>query len=235
VLSFVAAAATLGGCSIAPWRTPPAGIGDPGYVTANTTPPVAAGFYRVNAGDTLASIATAFGRAPSSVAGWNRLSIADPVFPGQMLRVAPPLTGVLSSGLSTTRTSDNIGRADAMRFEWPVHGPVTTTFGSDGSKGIKIGGTAGDPVKAAQGGRVVYAGGRIKAYGLLMIIKHDAHFLTAYGNNRKLLVKEGAAVTRGQTIAEMGSDNKGPASVTFEVREDGRPVDPVDYLPKHPG
>ncbi|WP_234480854.1 murein hydrolase activator EnvC family protein [Paraburkholderia nemoris] len=130
---------------------------------------------------------------------------------------------------------DGIEAADTARFAWPARGLVTPVFVAGRSSGIEIGGSAGDPVKAAEAGRVVYAGGRIKAYGLLIIIKHDSHFLTVYGNNRRLLVKEGEAVTRGQTIAEMGADTSAVASLRFEIRTDGRPVDPLDFLPKQPG
>lgn len=89
-------------------------------------------------------------------------------------------------------------------------------------------------MRAAASGRVVYAGGGIAAYGLLIIIKHDSHLLTAYANNRALLVKDGALVKKGQAIAELSSDSHGDASLHFEVRDGGKPVDPLLYLPKRP-
>jgi lipoprotein NlpD len=95
-----------------------------------------------------------------------------------------------------------------------------------------IGGRPGDPVKAAATGRVVYAGTGIEAYGPLIIIKHDDSLITAYGQNSTLLVKEGDAVAQGQTIGEVGVDSRGVASIQFEVRQNGQPVDPLAWLPR---
>ncbi|WP_144150858.1 peptidoglycan DD-metalloendopeptidase family protein [Paraburkholderia sp. BCC1885] len=212
-------------------------------------PLVEAGFYRVNAGDTLTSIAKSFGRAPASVARWNNMSVTDVISVGQVLRVAPPAATSAKSALGeagksaaasakpggASASASSASAGEAARFKWPVAGPVSTKFVAGRSKGINLGGRVGDPVKAAEGGRVVYAGGRIKAYGHLIVIKHDGHFVTAYGNNRKLLVAEGAVVKQGQTIAEMGAGSDGDASLRFEVHKDGKPVDPLDYLPKRPG
>jgi lipoprotein NlpD len=95
-----------------------------------------------------------------------------------------------------------------------------------------IGGVVGQPVVAAAAGRVVYAGSGIAAYGPLVIIKHNDSVVTAYGHNSKLLVTEDEAVTQGQPIAEMGVDAHGVAGVQFEVRADGKPVDPLPLLPR---
>jgi lipoprotein NlpD len=203
---------------------------------------VEAGSYRVNAGDTLDSIAKSFGRAPASVARWNKMSVTDAVSVGQVLRVAPPASGAskpavgaVSKPATAAKPSAASTAVETSRFKWPAPGPVNAKFATGRSKGVELGGRLGEPVKAAEGGRVVYAGARIKAYGRLIVIKHDSHFVTAYGNNRKLLVTEGAIVTHGQTIAEMGADTSGNASLKFEVRKDGKPVDPLAYLPKRPG
>ena len=93
-----------------------------------------------------------------------------------------------------------------------------------------IGGKPSEPVKAAATGRVVYAGTGMEAYGPLIIIKHDATIITAYGHNRVLLVREGDAVTQGQTIAEMGAGTNGSGSLQFEVRSNGKPVDPHGWF-----
>jgi lipoprotein NlpD len=120
-------------------------------------------------------------------------------------------------------------------LQWPLRGPILKTFAPGRSNGIVIGGRPGDPVKAAATGRVVYAGSGIEAYGPLIIIKHDDSLITAYGQNSALLVKEGDAVAQGQTIGEVGVDSHGTASIQFEVRQNGQPVDPLAWLPKSGG
>jgi lipoprotein NlpD len=117
------------------------------------------------------------------------------------------------------------------RFIWPIEGSVAQPFKAK-SKGVVIAGPAGQEVKAAAAGRVVYAGSGMKAYGKLVIVKHDARLITAYGRNGKLLVKEGEAVKRGQAIAMSGTDGAGISALMFEVRENGKPVDPLPWLPK---
>jgi lipoprotein NlpD len=117
-----------------------------------------------------------------------------------------------------------------ISFGWPLRGPILHNFDSQ-DRGLDIGGTAGDPVRASAEGRVVYAGNGLRGYGNLIIIKHDATFLTAYAHNRALLVKEGDAVTKGQKIAEMGNTDADKVMLHFEVRKQGKPVDPLQYLP----
>jgi lipoprotein NlpD len=112
---------------------------------------------------------------------------------------------------------------------------VVHEFGADGSRGIEIAGRAGMPVKAVAAGRVVYAGNGIKSYGLMVIVKHDEGYVTAYGNNRKILVREGDAVTQGMTIAEMGSRSGGQPLLQFEMREGSHAVDPLAHLPAGSG
>jgi len=119
----------------------------------------------------------------------------------------------------------------SIALAWPVRGPVLNSFDDSKNKGINIGGAAGDPIKAAADGRVVYAGNGLRGYGNLIIIKHNATFLTAYAHNRALMVKEGDAVTKGQKIAEMGNTDSDRVMLHFEVRRDGKPVDPLKYLP----
>jgi lipoprotein NlpD len=110
---------------------------------------------------------------------------------------------------------------------------VIRTFSpyGDGKKGIDIAGTPGQPIYAASGGEVVYSGGGLVGYGELIIIKHDANFLSAYAHNQKLLVQEGEQVSTGQTIAELGSTSASRPMLHFEIRRDGQPVDPLEYLP----
>jgi len=118
-----------------------------------------------------------------------------------------------------------------INWGWPASGPVTTTFDELRSKGLSIAGKAGDPVLAAADGRVVYAGSGLRGYGNLVIVKHNATFLTAYAHNQALLVKEDQVVRRGQKIAEMGASDTDRVQLHFEVRRLGKPVDPARLLP----
>ncbi|GAB2879767.1 peptidoglycan DD-metalloendopeptidase family protein [Paraburkholderia jirisanensis] len=141
--------------------------------------------------------------------------------PGATATTVPPQPGA----------SDAAAAPSAVSFAWPVRGPLLNTFDDSKNKGLNIGGAAGDPVKAAADGRVVYAGNGLRGYGNLIIIKHDATYLTAYAHNRALMVKEGDAVTKGQKIAEMGNSDSDRVMLHFEVRRQGKPVDPLKYLP----
>ncbi|HEY6896332.1 MAG TPA: peptidoglycan DD-metalloendopeptidase family protein [Rhodocyclaceae bacterium] len=122
--------------------------------------------------------------------------------------------------------------AEAGDWAWPVAGKPTATFNEASNKGIDIAAKNGDPVTAAGAGKVVYAGSGLRGYGKLVIIKHDATFLTAYAHNSQILVKEGQSVTRGQKIAEVGSTDSDQPKLHFEIRRQGKPVDPLAYLPK---
>jgi lipoprotein NlpD len=122
--------------------------------------------------------------------------------------------------------------ADDLTFIWPAQGPVIAGFDEAKNKGVSIGGRIGDPVVAAADGRVVYAGAGLRGYGNLIILKHNNTFLTAYAHNQALLVREDQAVRQGQKIAEMGSSDADRVKLHFEVRRQGKPVDPMAYLPK---
>jgi lipoprotein NlpD len=116
-------------------------------------------------------------------------------------------------------------------WAWPATGPVVSGFDESRSKGLAITGRVGDPVLAAADGRVVYAGSGLRGYGNLVIVKHNATYLTAYAHNQTLLVKEDQAVRRGQKIAEMGSSDAERVQLHFEIRRQGKPVDPAKLLP----
>ena len=118
-----------------------------------------------------------------------------------------------------------------LNWMWPAVGPVITGFDDLKSKGLAITGNAGDPVLAAADGRVVYAGSGLRGYGNLVIVKHNNIFLTAYAHNQALLVKEDQVVRRGQQIAEMGSSDAERVQLHFEIRRQGRPIDPARLLP----
>ena len=120
---------------------------------------------------------------------------------------------------------------DDVTWSWPAAGPVVGTFDEAKRKGIAVGGRAGEPVLAAADGKVVYAGSGLRGYGNLVIIKHNATYLSAYAHNQTLLVKEDQPVKRGQKIAEMGASDAERVQLHFEIRKQGRPVDPLKLLP----
>lgn len=121
---------------------------------------------------------------------------------------------------------------EAIEWSWPAAGKVVGGYSDKAArKGLDIAGKTGDAVLAAASGKVVYAGTGLRGYGKLVIIKHDASFLSAYAHNDELLVKEGDSVTRGQLIAKLGSSDSDRPKLHFEVRRQGKPVDPSDYLP----
>ncbi|WP_197419206.1 peptidoglycan DD-metalloendopeptidase family protein [Burkholderia sp. BDU5] len=217
-------------------------------------PPAPPGFYRVKPGDTLYRIALENGQNYRDIAVWNNLTNPNQIEVDQLLRVAPPAGGtatpplssgpaaappIYGSGSSASSApaapapSDTSAPAASsnVSFAWPVRGALLSTFDDSKNKGIDIGGSAGEAVKAAADGRVVYAGNGLRGYGNLIIIKHDATYLTAYAHNRALMVKEGDAVTKGQKIAEMGNNDSDRVMLHFEVRRQGKPVDPLKYLP----
>ncbi|MEW9580519.1 peptidoglycan DD-metalloendopeptidase family protein [Paraburkholderia sp. DGU8] len=193
----------------------------PGANTAGLTPGVAT----APLGSAGAVQSAPLGSAPSS-AGAAAGVAAPPLYgaaANNSAALPPPAAG--AAGESAAGASGNIA------FSWPVHGPLLGTFNDSSNKGVNIGGAMGDPVKASADGRVVYAGNGLRGYGNLIIIKHDATYLTAYAHNRALMVKEGDAVTKGQKIAEMGNSDADRVMLHFEVRRQGKPVDPLKYLP----
>lgn len=121
---------------------------------------------------------------------------------------------------------------DDVPWLWPSSAKVSAPYSDSGNKGLDFAGKAGDPVLAAGDGKVVYAGSGLRGFGELVIVKHNATYLSAYAHNRKILVKEGQQVSRGQKIAEMGNTDAESVKLHFEIRKQGKPVDPAQYLPK---
>lgn len=123
--------------------------------------------------------------------------------------------------------------ADEARLSWmwPSEGRVIATFDDGRNKGLDIAGKLGQPVVAASAGKVMYAGSGIRGYGNLVIVKHSNSLLSAYAHNRKIVVKEGDNVTKGQVIAEMGDSDADLVKLHFEIRQQGKPVDPTRFLP----
>lgn len=212
------------------------------------------GFYTVKPGDTLTRIALDSGQSPSDVVRWNHIENPNRIEVGQVLRVIPPPDGdvvvkpVTKPSITTTAAAP-VASAPAtaetpasaavrplpadgtITWMWPANGSVLAGFDEVKNKGVDIGGAAGDPVLAAADGRVVYVGAGLRGYGNLIILKHDNVYLTAYAHNRTLLVKEDQSVLKGQKIAEMGNSDADRVKLHFEVRRQGKPVDPVKYLP----
>ena len=142
----------------------------------------------------------------------------------------PPAPGTPAAAASAPTPAPK-DADDDIQWAWPVPGSVLTPFDDAKSKGLALSGKAGDPVFAAADGRVIYANSGLRGYGNLIIIKHNANYLTAYAHNQILLVKEDQAVRRGQKIAEMGSSDAERVQLHFEVRRQGRPIDPAKVLP----
>lgn len=120
---------------------------------------------------------------------------------------------------------------DPDTWSWPMKGSLLARFGDGLSKGIDIAGNRGTPVFAAASGQVVYAGSGLRGYGKLIIIRHGKNLLSAYAHNDHILVKEGESVKRGQTVAQVGDSDADRVKLHFEIRERGKPVDPLNYLP----
>jgi len=149
--------------------------------------------------------------------------------------VKPPQSAASASNSASPTPANNLVTADtaeeAVSFQWPTRGSVLAGFDEVKNKGVDIAGKAGDPVLAAADGKVVYAGSGLRGYGNLVIIKHNNTYLTAYAHNQSLLVKEDQAIKRGQKIAEMGNSDADQVKLHFEIRRQGKPVDPAKYLP----
>jgi lipoprotein YgeR len=208
--------------------------------------PVGPGFYRVERGDTLSKVARANRTSTQNIVRWNNLTNPDAIEVGQVLRVAPPPGTALAStpaasapavrgnGSNKADSSDSapsVTPASRISLIWPAQGSVIRGFDGKSSKGVDIAGSSGTQVVAAAAGTVVYAGNGLRGYGNLLILKHNADFLTAYAHNRALLVKEGQTVAQGQPIGEMGDSDTNRVMLHFELRYKGSSIDPSRYLP----
>jgi lipoprotein NlpD len=154
----------------------------------------------------------------------------------QKLIEQPPSPGSLAaevkSGQKSELKQEPTTGGDEIAWVWPANGKMVATFSEGVSKGVDIAGKAGDPVVAAGDGKVVYSGTGLRGYGKLLIIKHNNTYLSAYAHNQNVLLKEGQSVSKGQKIAEMGNTDTDHVKLHFEVRRQGKPVDPLKYLPQ---
>lgn len=213
-------------------------------------------FHTVEAGQTLYSIAWTYGYDYRVVARWNKIKAPYIISLGQRIRVAPPPefdTRTASQGKirpqndiqknRNTTSSRQSGKNSVNKWtkstkniswQWPVSGKVVSdpSTSRSGRKGINILGNINQPVFAAAGGEVVYSGSGLRGYGKLVIIKHDDVYLSAYAHNNRLLVKEGDTINIGQKIATMGNSGTDKVMLHFEIRRDGKPIDPLQQLPR---
>ena len=219
------------------------------------------GYYTVKPGDTLIRVGLDTGQNFRDIVRWNNLENPNLIEVGQVLRIVPPgidntqvVTRPVLSGSAVTTTAaaplrpasaasapaapvaspsspQPAATEDDIAWIWPAQGKLIAGFDEIKNKGFDIDGKAGDPIIAAGDGRVVYAGAGLRGYGNLIILKHNNTFLTAYAHNQTLLVKEDQSVKKGQKIAEMGNSDADRVKLHFEIRRQGKPVDPARYLP----
>lgn len=199
--------------------------------------------YKVKKGDTLYSIAFRYGLDYKSVARINGIPYPYVIYPDQVIRLrgsarqpekdSGPVTPKPAGKVVKPAADTSNLPAQVAGWRWPLEGKVINGFSLKNpiNKGIDIAGKSGDKVVAAADGVVVYAGGNLRGYGKLVIIKHSDNYLSAYGNNRRLLVKEGDKVSAGKAIARVGSSASDQEMLHFEIRRDGKPENPLSYLP----
>ncbi|KVD47272.1 peptidase [Burkholderia sp. ABCPW 11] len=241
--------------------SPPAA---PSAATMPPAPILVAQKYVVKRGDTLTGIASANGCSVADLRTWNKLTANGRLRMGQVLRIVrqqplPPARAADTQAVAGNGAVGNQATAQAnsqaaastasdrevvketrrhagrVALKWPATGKIVEGFRPGQNRGIQIAGRPGDPVRAAADGRVMYAGTGLNDYGSLIIVQHNADFLTAYAHNRKLLVKTGDIVHQGDAIAEMGDLDNSRVALLFEVRRDGKPVNPMPYLPSLQG
>ncbi len=218
--------------------------------TYRDSSPINSTWYRVRKGDTLYAIAWRTGRDYQNLARWNRLSAPYTIYVGQVLRTRPPTKTTVTASQkppkavaqntakkATTKVTPVVTKKEifkkSLRWRWPTNGKVIKGFRKDDDtrKGIVLSGKVGQSILSAEQGKVVYSGSGLIGYGQLIIIKHNNNYLSAYGHNRKILVKEGDWVTKGKKIAEMGMNDTGVPALHFEIRKNGNPLNPVAVLP----
>jgi lipoprotein NlpD len=225
-------------------------VNPPTYVSRGS------GWYTVKRSDTLYSIAWRYGLDYKQLARWNKIDLKAPIHPGQRLRLLNPGNQAVASSsaqksssktntrskpkpkfkpkskVTATSKNDQSSKRHPVKWIWPTQGKPLNTFlvSKLDRRGIDIAGKSGQPVRAVADGKVVYSGNGLVGYGNLIIIKHSETYLSAYAYCQERLVEEGTLVKAGKVIAKMGRrDNI--AKLHFEIRRNGKPVDPMKYLP----
>ncbi len=207
-----------------------------------------AGWYTVKKSDTIYAIAWRYGLDYQQLARWNQITPDFIIHPGQRLRLDEPenstlVAGQSKQGNSTKKAASTTGNKTTepikngnkkVKWRWPTSGKIMNTFAADelDRKGIDIAGKPGQAVRAAANGKVVYSGNGLAGYGNLIIIKHNDTYLSAYAYNQQRLVKEGMTVKGGTVISKMGQHPDGTTRLHFEIRKNGKPVDPLKYMPR---
>lgn len=211
----------------------------------------------VRAGETLYGISFRFGLRYQDVAAWNGITDPYTIEIGQRLRLRPPGSMPSSPRPGTAGTASSTmprlpatvpaapvrppvsapapaSIVGAPSWRWPAQGQIIGRYvsGDQTQQGINIAGSAGQPILAAADGIVVYSGAGLVGYGELIIIKHSDEWLSAYAHNRRRLVTEGSRVKSGEVIAEMGKTGAIREMLHFEIRRNGKPVDPLAFLPR---
>lgn len=233
----------LSGCQRATLFVPVTSAGESGKSAGNS--------HLVQAGESLYSIAWRYGMDYRELANANQIGPPYTIYVNQKLTLAnglkkkgakPAVTSSAGRGKGTVAKQPksvsakprNFRQVRNIEWSWPSQGRVIRKFslGKGLNKGIDIEGRLGQPVSSAADGIVVYAGGGLRGFGKLIIVKHTENYLSAYGHNRVLLVKEGEKVKGGQQVAEIGSNGSDEQMLHFEIRRDGKPENPLRYLPK---
>ncbi len=219
--------------------------------------PITQGVHKVREGDTLYTIAFRYNRKYEELAAANNINPPYKITPGQIIylgkvveKPAPKPTPIETRPDKKQPTRYKKPETHAkpvqekvanqrdnkviMSWRWPASGSIIRTYSLTGSKinkGIDLAGSRGEPVYATADGEVVYSGTGLVGYGNLIILKHNEQFLSAYAHNSRLLIKEGQSAKAGQKIAEIGSTGANRNQLHFEIRKDGKPVNPLQYLP----
>ncbi len=204
------------------------------------------GVYKVQPGDTLYSIAWRYGYDYRDIARENHIAAPYELHVGESLKLAlsetaqPTVTKkTANKGIKSKKSRSNTYRSSRppkpssnAHWQWPAKGKIIKTFSPNSldQKGIDIAGSLGEPVLATAKGEVVYSGDGILGYGNLIIVKHNEEYLSAYAHNQQNLVHEGQRVKKGQRIATMGSSGSNRVALHFEIRQAGKPVDPLQYV-----
>ena len=202
--------------------------------------------HTVTKGETLYSIAWRYGHDYKTLASRNLIKSPFVIYPGQVIRLKPvkrrraaqppPVvekqTRRRSKPAAKPQTASRSGTTATVRWQWPARGKLLKSSSPTAEKGISIAGRTGQKIVAAATGKVVYSGSGLRGYGKLIIIKHSDTYLSAYAHNRELIVKEGETVKAGQQISTMGLDGKGAPVLHFEIRKNGKPINPLGQLPR---
>lgn len=243
-IAFVCLTLSLSGCGQLGQHPAPVALSKPS--THSTS-----GQHRVEQGETIYSIAWLYGEDVRELARLNHLSVPYHLKQGQLLLIHPVQIHIQRPLIKNTvlveetpepvepkinkKNKNTAPKTVASKgWYWPSLGKVILPYSGSvlgGNQGIDIAGKLGDPIRAAGAGKVVYRGEGIRGYGQLVIIKHADNFLSAYAHNHKILVGEGDSVKAGDVIAEMGQSGTDQVKLHFEIRKEGKPVDPRDYLP----